>query len=96
MNLCVGGAQRTNVTARWLPKGEFDHSAHQMLTCASCHAGVEKSADSADVPLPGIQIWQQRHGVAKQAANASCFECHQYHEWSKEKRSEGKYTIRQL
>ena len=30
------------------------------------------------------------------AAEARCFECHAYHDWSKEKPVVGKYSLKQL
>jgi hypothetical protein len=84
------------LTTRWLPHAEFDHQAHQMVQCASCHAKANDSRETSDVLIPGIQTCQQCHHAGKDAAEARCFECHTYHDWSKEKPVAGKFTIPQL
>ena len=66
---------------------EFDHEAHQMVECASCHAKANDSRETSDVLIPGVQTCQQCHHSGKDAAEARCFECHAYHDWSKENRS---------
>jgi hypothetical protein len=84
------------LTTRWLPHAEFDHQAHQMVQCASCHAKANDSRETSDVLIPGIQTCQQCHHAGTDAAEARCFECHTYHDWSKEKPVAGKYTIPDL
>jgi hypothetical protein len=84
------------LTTRWLPHAEFDHKAHQMVQCASCHAKAADSRETSDVLIPGVQTCRQCHRAGKDEAEARCFECHQYHDWSKEKAVAGKYTVRQL
>ena len=81
------------VTARWFTKASFDHAAHQGLTCASCHPKAATSTVSSDVLLPGIQTCQNCHLGSKTSAGDSCSTCHAYHDWSKEKTVDGKYTI---
>ncbi len=84
------------ITTRWFAHAEFDHQAHQMVQCASCHAKANDSRETSDVLIPGIQTCQQCHHAGKDAAEARCFECHTYHDWSKEKPGAGKFTIPQL
>jgi hypothetical protein len=84
------------ITRRWLPNGNFDHEAHQMVECASCHAKATESRETSDVLIPGIQTCRQCHHAGQDAAEARCFECHRYHDWSKEKPVAGKYTVKQL
>ncbi len=84
------------ITARWLPHANFDHQAHQMLQCASCHAKAKDSQETSDVLIPGIQTCRQCHRAGPDAAEARCFECHAYHDWSKEKPVVGKYSLKQL
>jgi hypothetical protein len=88
----------SNLTTRWLPHAQFDHEAHCMMTCSSCHANTEKSRETSDVLLPGIQTCQQCHQEdrPKEVAEGRCFECHQYHEWAKAKRTKGRFTIPEL
>jgi hypothetical protein len=87
---------RSAITTRWLPHAEFDHEAHQMVQCASCHTKANESRETSDVLIPGVQTCRQCHRAGKDAAEARCFECHVYHDWSKEKPVAGKYSIRQL
>jgi len=90
---------KSNLTTRWLSHAEFDHQAHRMMSCTSCHTRTLNSRETTDVLLPGIQTCQQCHrsqGPAKEAAEGSCFECHQYHDWTKAKPPKGGFTIQQL
>jgi hypothetical protein len=90
---------KSNFTVRWLAHGEFDHHAHRMMACTACHTRAPESRETADVLLPGIRTCQQCHrqqGSAKEAAEGRCFECHQYHDWTKAKPTKGGFTIQQL
>ncbi|MDQ2947525.1 MAG: hypothetical protein M3Y27_16590 [Acidobacteriota bacterium] len=85
------------VTRRWFKDAHFDHQFHQMLTCESCHSKAKTSSATSDILLPGIQVCQECHTPGRQvAAEARCFECHEYHDWSKEKPVTGKYGVGQL
>jgi hypothetical protein len=84
------------ITSRWLPHANFEHEAHQMVQCASCHVKANESRETSDVLIPGIQTCRQCHHAGQDAAEARCFECHTYHDWSKEKPVAGKYTVKQL
>lgn len=84
------------ITTRWLPHAEFDHEAHQMVECASCHAKANQSQETSNVLIPGVQTCRQCHRAGPDAAEARCFECHTYHDWSKEKPVAGRFTIQQL
>ena len=86
------------IPARWLPRAEFDHEAHRMLTCVACHSTIPNSRKTADVNLPGIALCRQCHkqaGAAQQAAEGRCFECHSYHDWRNEHRINGIMDIAQ-
>jgi hypothetical protein len=89
---------KSNFTTRWLPHAQFDHSAHRMMTCTSCHANTRNSRETTDLLLPGIKTCQQCHreDVPKEAAEGRCFECHQYHDWTKAKPTKGRFTIPEL
>ncbi len=87
---------KSALTARWLPHAEFDHEAHQMVQCASCHAKANDSRLTSDILIPGIQTCRQCHRPGQDAAEARCFECHTYHDWSKEKPVAAKFTIQQI
>jgi hypothetical protein len=86
------------IPARWLPRAEFDHEAHRMLTCVACHSTIPNSRKTADTNLPGIALCRQCHkqaGAARQAAEGRCFECHSYHDWRNEHRINGIMDIAQ-
>ncbi|MBZ5663739.1 MAG: cytochrome c3 family protein [Acidobacteriia bacterium] len=89
---------KSNLTARWLAHAEFDHHAHRMMSCTACHIRTPDSRETADVLLPGIQTCQECHRENKptEAAEGRCFECHQYHDWTKAKPTKGGFTIQQL
>ena len=88
---------KTAIATRWFKNAAFDHHAHQTLTCESCHSKAKTSSATSDILLPGIHVCQECHTPGKQvAAEARCFECHQYHDWSKEKPVTGKYGVGQL
>jgi hypothetical protein len=89
---------RANITTRWLPHAQFDHQAHRMMTCTSCHTKTSGSRETSDVLLPSITTCQQCHreDKPKEAAEGRCFECHQYHDWTKAKRTKGRFTIPEL
>jgi hypothetical protein len=87
---------KSAIATRWLPHANFDHEAHQLLACASCHAKANASRETSDVLIPGIQVCRECHHSGPNAAEARCFECHAYHDWSKEKHVHAAYTIPQL
>ncbi|HKD05845.1 MAG TPA: hypothetical protein VKB79_08080 [Bryobacteraceae bacterium] len=82
--------------ARWFSRATFDHAAHQGLTCASCHPNAAKSTAASDLLLPGIETCRSCHNSGKASAGRSCATCHVYHDWSKTKGVDGKYTIDKL
>lgn len=88
---------KANLTTRWLGRGEFDHSAHQMLVCQDCHAKANSSTKTSDVLLPGIAVCRECHVSGKQdAARAICVECHVYHDPAMRKHVDGKFTADQI
>lgn len=87
---------KSQITARWFQHAEFDHEAHQMVQCESCHVKARTSRETSDVLIPGIQSCRECHHSGQDAAEARCFECHTYHDWSKEKPVAGRYTVSQL
>ncbi len=97
------GMLPTKVTAiiptRWMPRAEFDHQAHRMMTCTACHTTIPQSRQTSDINLPGIQICRDCHaegGLKAGNAEGRCFECHTYHDWRKEKSTKGSFDILQL
>jgi hypothetical protein len=84
------------IHTRWLEHARFDHHAHRMMSCTSCHAKTLDSHDTMDVLLPGIQTCRECHrdqAQSTEVAEGRCFECHQYHDWSKAKRTKGRFSI---
>jgi len=78
----------TNFNTRWLKHASFDHSAHAAFECVSCHSGATASEKASDILIPGIDVCKECHnpsGGRSVSAGSSCLECHQYHDWTKEK-----------
>jgi hypothetical protein len=71
----------SNITTRWMARAAFDHTPHLMVQCADCHA-AERSQLTADVLMPKQETCATCHAPSR-GAEARCFECHQYHDWSK-------------
>ena len=87
------------IPARWLPNADFDHQAHRMMTCESCHSHISESKLTSDVNLPGIETCRRCHkeqGAMKHAAVGRCYECHSYHDWRKEQPLKGKFDLTTL
>jgi hypothetical protein len=90
---------KSSMTARWLLHAEFDHHSHRMMSCTACHARTPDSRETSDVLLPSIVTCERCHqprGSGNEAAEGRCFECHQYHDWTKAKPTKGEFTIQQL
>ena len=80
------------VQAVWLPEAKFSHRAHRALDCESCHNGVSKSQQAADVHIPGIEVCRSCHGPDTPAtlaqhnhAPTGCVTCHRYHNPSQDR-----------
>lgn len=89
----------SSTPVRWLQHAEFDHEAHRLLTCTSCHEKSPTSQQTADVLIPGIASCRNCHqqaGPQHDAASGRCSECHVYHDWNQERPVKGRYTITQL
>lgn len=87
------------ITTRWLLHADFDHYPHRAVACGSCHLKAINSRETSDVLIAGIASCRSCHregGPSRDAAEGRCFECHQYHDWSKAKRTRGSYTIPEL
>lgn len=84
----------TNIARGWMPHARFDHRAHQLATCTSCHA-ASTSRDTSDVLMPSIATCQQCHKPSN-GAEARCFECHGYHDWTKAKPAAAGFDLRQI
>lgn len=87
------------IPTRWFTHAEFDHEAHRMMTCISCHSHIPASKQTSDINLPGIATCRNCHkadGPSKGAAEGRCFECHSYHDWRKEQPVKSKFSIATL
>jgi predicted CXXCH cytochrome family protein len=84
----------TAVRAGWMPHARFDHAAHQMTACTSCHA-AQTSRETSDVLMPSIDTCQQCHKPAR-GAESRCFECHEYHDWANAKAVRPGFELHQL
>ncbi|HKY20284.1 MAG TPA: hypothetical protein VJM31_03605 [Vicinamibacterales bacterium] len=84
----------TNMRSGWMPHARFDHQAHQMASCVSCHA-AQTSRDTADVLMPSIATCQQCHKPTR-GAESRCFECHEYHDWKTAKPAKPGFDLQQL
>lgn len=89
----------SQIRSRWLEHAKFDHHAHRMMSCASCHAKAIDSHDTADVLLPGIETCRACHRDqtrSREVAEGRCFECHQYHDWNKARGTKGRFSIPEI
>lgn len=83
-----------NVTSRWFDKAVFSHDAHRSVDCMACHASVADSEKTEQVNLPSVHTCQSCH--QPQRVESACFNCHVYHDWTKEKTVPGKITTKQV
>jgi hypothetical protein len=83
---------KSNITARWLPHANFNHERHQLVKCTECHAALT-SRETADILIPGIAKCEVCHHPGGDAAEARCFECHTYHDWTKAKAAKGRLAL---
>jgi predicted CXXCH cytochrome family protein len=77
----------------WLPHAKFSHDAHTGFSCESCHTKAASSTESRDVLIPGIATCQTCHAPGSSHAEARCFECHTYHDWSQRKEAQASFTL---
>lgn len=87
---------KSNITSRWMPHASFNHERHQLLKCTGCHAGALTSRETADILLPGIATCENCHHTGSDGAEARCFECHTFHDWTKQKEVNGRLTLPRL
>jgi hypothetical protein len=86
----------SNVTSRYMPHANFDHSQHGLVDCASCHAASTTSQQSSDVLLPGIATCRACHHSGAEAVEARCFECHTYHDPALRKSAHSNFSLAEL
>lgn len=81
----IPAVAKSNITVRWFQHAVFDHDQHRLASCETCHTQARSSHETADILLPGIHTCRQCHHSGPEGAESRCFECHDYHDWSKEK-----------
>jgi hypothetical protein len=86
----------SNITARYMPHANFDHSQHGLVDCTSCHAAATTSQLSSDLLLPGIATCRACHHAGAEAAESRCFECHTYHDPAQRKPAHSNFSVAAL
>lgn len=86
----------SNVTQRYMPHANFDHSQHALIDCASCHSAALTSQLNSDVLLPGIATCRTCHHSGVEAAESRCFECHTYHDPAQRKAVQGSFSLAEM
>jgi hypothetical protein len=86
----------SNITARYMPHANFDHSQHGLVDCTSCHAAATTSQQSSDMLLPGIATCRACHHAGAEAAESRCFECHTYHDPAQRKPAHSNFSVAEL
>ena len=84
---------KSNITARWMPHADFNHERHQLLQCTACHGAALTSHETADILLPGIKTCEKCHNSSVDGAESRCFECHTYHDWTRQKEVKGNLML---
>ena len=85
----------SNITSRYMPDANFDHSKHGLVDCVACHAAAINSQQSSDVLLPGIATCRACHHSGSEAAESRCFECHAYHDPAQRKPAHSSFSLAQ-
>lgn len=86
----------SKTTSRYMMHANFDHSQHGLVDCAACHAAAAASQQSSDVLLPGIATCRACHHSGTEAAEARCFECHNYHDPAARKPAHSSFSLAQF
>jgi hypothetical protein len=68
-----------HIPERWFEHSVFDHHAHRMLECTSCHENAPTSTNRKDVLMPKLSDCQSCHQKKAGFARADCNECHRFH-----------------
>jgi hypothetical protein len=84
---------KPQIPPRWFAHANFDHKAHRMVTCSSCHEGAETSTKRDDVLMPKLAHCQACHQQKAGFARADCVECHHFHKRDAANPWQGKMTI---
>jgi hypothetical protein len=73
--------EAVKITSSWMPRAQFNHAAHRISTCISCHRGADQSRSSGDVLMPGIKQCRGCHGGSHERTQlaSDCTMCHRLH-----------------
>lgn len=82
---------KSQIPERWFPHSRFDHRAHRLLDCASCHPTSAASTRTADVLMPSKETCVACHSPHG-GARHDCAECHTFHDPKKARRHSGHLT----
>ena len=83
------------IPAIWFSHSRFQHDAHRMLNCLSCHPQVSRSTQTQEVLIPGRDLCLQCHN-ASVGAPAACATCHRYHDPFLEEQGPGVLTLEEV
>lgn len=66
----------------WMTKARFDHSAHEAVSCESCHEKTRTSEKTSDLLLPASKVCRDCHidGEKSGYVSSDCGQCHPYHQ----------------
>lgn len=66
---------------RKMPAARFDHDAHRLATCESCHGNVRASTSASDLLLPRIARCRACHADPGKPGkiDSPCLQCHRHH-----------------
>lgn len=67
--------------AKKMPAARFDHDAHRLASCESCHGNVRESTSASDILLPRIARCRECHADPGKPGkiNSPCLQCHWHH-----------------
>jgi predicted CXXCH cytochrome family protein len=86
----------SNITSRYMPHAQFDHSQHGLVDCVSCHTAAATSQQSSDLLVPGITACRSCHKPGAESAESRCFECHTYHDPAQRKPTHSNFSLTDL
>ncbi|MGH9340535.1 MAG: hypothetical protein ACRD1R_13320 [Acidobacteriota bacterium] len=78
----VPAVVQPRIPDRFLGHSRFDHQAHRMLECSSCHEQALQSSRTEDILIPGREDCLHCHNTST-GAPAECVTCHAYHSQTK-------------
>jgi len=67
--------------AKKMPAARFDHDAHRLESCESCHGRVRESTSASDILLPRIARCRECHDASGRPGkvDSPCLQCHGHH-----------------